>query len=1412
MNEQELHPDYLFEVSWEVCNKVGGIHTVVSTKARSIANCYSGAYIAIGPDLWRESGRNPEFIEQETALTSWAQEAVQDGVRVRVGRWKIPTSPLVMLVDFSSLFARKDEILAQLWEQYHLDSLTGQWDYIEPLLFGYAAGQAIESFVCRRLTMRHKVVAQFHEWMTGGGLLYLRKALPQVGTVFTSHATVLGRCMAGNGMPLYTQLEKIDPDQVAHNFNVVPKHSLECVSAAMADTFTTVSNLTNKECQAFLRKGVDLVTPNGFEPTFVPHSEELTSQRQRAREIFCKVATALLGSIYTPENTLLIGTSGRYEFRSKGLDVFIDALGELNRNPNLQRSVVAFLLVPAGNKGARADLQKLLNESNLDAHPWVCNDTILTHSLEQPENDPCLRRLYEQRLDNAPTNKVKVIFVPSYLQGDDGIFNLPYYQLLPGLDLTVFASYYEPWGYTPLESLAFGIPTITSTLAGFGLWLEESGKKLGDGASVVFRGEKDDHAVVTTIAERLLAFSKLTPAKQQAAHKLAQELSSLAEWENLIEYYRTAYSLALEKVKNRSAEFAPLLQQLVPTKIDLRAPIPAPRWTRMVVQRNIPTLLRPLEELAGNLWWSWQPDAEELFASIDRQAWVRCEYNPTMLLDRISYARLEELGRDRIFLDHLEAIHKRFLDYMTLQNRASLPSIGYFSMEYGLHSSLKLYSGGLGVLAGDYLKEASDRNLNLVGVGLLYRYGYFTQQISLSGQQLASYNHQNFSQTPVYPVRDTQGNWITVEVAFPGRRIQVRLWRVMVGRIPLFLLDTDFEGNTEEDRTITHYLYGGDQENRFKQEMILGIGGVRALQAAGCVTDLYHLNEGHAAFASLERLRLLMHEHKFSFEEAVEIVRASTLFTTHTPVPAGHDTFTEDMVRIYMSHYPARYNISWDKFISFGRVNPTDSNERFSMSNLAASFSSGMNGVSKLHGEVSQKMFAGLWPGYYPSENYVGYVTNGVHFPTWTSASWRALLCDKSYGMPVWERIKEIPTEEIWTIRKGLKRELINNIVRAMSMPSMLRFQSPRHLLDIKENLRPEVLTIGFARRFATYKRAHLLLSDLDRLSQIVNNPERPVQILFAGKAHPHDLAGQELIKRIFTVSLIPQFCGKLIFLPNYDMELARRLVQGVDVWLNTPTRPLEASGTSGMKAVMNGVLHFSVLDGWWVEGYKEGAGWALTKERTYEAQNIQDELDAELLYSTIENEIAPLYYERNKADCPEGWIRYIRKSMSEIAPMFTTTRMQEDYTQKYYTPQVRYKELLLHNDADCLHELLAWKEKMLANWNRVSVIRTEGLGMNSQEILTGMNYTGSVVLDLAELSPEDVGVELVVTELRPGETEVNVYKTIPYIFKQSEGPRAEYVLDFEPPAPGVFDLAIRLFAQHKYLRQRMDFNLVRWV
>jgi phosphorylase/glycogen(starch) synthase len=598
--------------------------------------------------------------------------------------------------------------------------------------------------------------------------------------------------------------------------------------------------------------------------------------------------------------------------------------------------------------------------------------------------------------------------------------------------------------------------------------------------------------------------------------------------------------------------------------------------------------------------------------------------------------------------------------------------------------------------------------------------------------------------------------------------------------------------------------------------MILGIGGVRALDELGINQDVFHLNEGHAAFAGLERLHHAIVDEKYSFGESLELVRASSLFTTHTPVPAGHDSFPEDMLRTYMAHYPERLGITWEQFMDLGKLNPGDETERFSMSYLAANLSQEVNGVSKLHGIVSQQMFANLWPGYFPSELHVGFVTNGVHYPTWTSSEIRELLevnsNDHSFdNKPDWNNIHNVPDGKLWNIRNLNRKKLIDYIRSRLVNPQITKYENPRQIVEIQENINEKALTIGFARRFATYKRAHLLIRDLDRLSRIVNDKDRPVQFIFAGKAHPNDKAGQDLIKRIIEVSKRPEFTGKLLFLQNYDMELARKMVQGVDIWLNTPTRPLEASGTSGMKAVMNGALHFSVLDGWWVEGYLPNAGWALPEERTYVQQEFQDELDAEMIYTIIENEIVTSFYNRNEEDVPTDWISFIKKSISQIGSMFTSTRMMIDYEDRFYHKLYLRSNRLKQEDSELTRRIAAWKRKVVRNWDSLEIITAEQFDTSRQDIVLGKVYNSEVVLDLGKLSPDEVGVELVIAELIEN-GDANIKHTQEFDLENVDGQRATYRLSFIPTEPGVYDSGIRVYAKHKELPHRMDFTLVRWV
>lgn len=1412
-NNKLNNPAYLFEVSWEVCNKVGGIHTVISTKALNMAKEYSNSHILIGPDVWRYTEQNPEFTDDPRLFKSWRARAAQEGLRIKVGRWNVAGEPIVILVDFSTFITQKDEIFSSFWEKYKLDSISGQWDYIEPALFGYASGKVIESFVRFNTTVRQRIIAQFHEWMTGAGLLYLKDVLPQAGCVFTTHATVLGRCVAGNNLPLYSEMKNYVPEDLARRFNVVSKQSLEKAAAHNADCFTTVSEITATECAHFLDKEVDIVTPNGFENVFTPREDEFDAKRSVAREKFLQVAGALLGRRVS-DDALVIGISGRYEFKNKGIDVFIDALGRLDKDSECSKEVLAFILVPGGHAGPN---KELLHNIEQPYQPVSGGSPYLTHYLTDEANDPVMNRIRMVQLQNGPDDKVKVFFVPSYLNGDDGVFNMPYYDLLIGMDLTVFPSYYEPWGYTPLESLAFKVPTITTTLAGFGLWVKEHYNMDHPGIEVIRREDNNSNYVVKAIAERIKYFTQIEAAETDKNRLNAKDVSRIALWDNLIVYYKKAYDMAMNQVDGRLREMPASLNDSV-SYIEKQLTVNNPSWISVMIHRSIPEKLIALEELAKNLWWCWNDEARELFRAIDIETWRTCGHNPIALLDKISLNRYKQLENDDEFVNKLNEVYQEFRTYMEGKEHMSGSGVAYFSMEYGLHTSLKIYSGGLGVLAGDYLKEASDKGTKITAVGLLYRYGYFTQKLSAMGDQEAEYEAQDFMKIAVTPVRDKDGNWQMVSLVFPGRNLYARIWRVDVGRIELYLLDTDFEDNLKEDRSITHYLYGGDWENRLKQELLLGCGGIQIMRKLGIQAETYHCNEGHAAFTGLERLKEYITEENLSFDEAMEVVRASSLFTTHTPVPAGHDAFSENMLRTYISHYADRLKISWEQLMGLGKINVADPNEKFSMSFLAANLAQEVNGVSWLHGKVSQDIFKSLWPGYMPEELHISYVTNGVHFPTWAAPEWKKIddtvfgadFKTHHYDKKCFEEIYNVPDATIQEVRNSLRKRLIDHIKKMLTGGVAASYFTPRQVIEIHDTLRDDILTIGFARRFATYKRAHLLFRNLERLDEIVNHPQHPVQFVFAGKAHPADKAGQDLIKRIVEISKYPQFLGKIIFLPNYDMDLAKKLVQGVDVWMNTPTRPQEASGTSGEKAAMNGVMHFSVLDGWWVEGYRPDAGWMLPMERTYENPAYQDELDSELIYNIIDDNIAPAFYAKGVDGISPEWISYIKNTIAKVASNFTSNRMLIDYENQYYIPMSeRYRRMIADNYAMAT-EITGWKKRISREWDNIELSGLSLPNKSKQIISLGKSYSGEVTLEIGDLDMNEVGVELVVAEQH--NDKMSVREKYDFTPVSQQNGKALYRIDVTPDAPGLLMLAIRIYPKNSLLPHRQDFALVKWL
>ena len=841
----------------------------------------------------------------------------------------------------------------------------------------------------------------------------------------------------------------------------------------------------------------------------------------------------------------------------------------------------------------------------------------------------------------------------------------------------------------------------------------------------------------------------------------------------------------------------------------------APQWKEVTIKSTLPAELKCLDELAHNMWWAWNYEARDMWKSLDKDLYEEVGHNPVMLLDRLSYERKEAIVKDKAIMERVKAVYKKFREYMDVAPDATRPSVAYFCMEYGINQVVKIYSGGLGMLAGDYMKEASDSNVNMCGVGFLYRYGYFKQTLSMDGQQIAQYDAQNFNSLPVERVLDENGQPLVVDVPYMNYQVHAYVWVMNVGRIKLYLLDTDNELNSEFDKPITHALYGGDNENRLKQEILLGIGGMLTLKKLGIKKDIYHCNEGHAALCNLQRLIDYINEG-MSFNEALELVRASSLYTVHTPVPAGHDYFDESLFGKYMGGYPQMLGISWDEFIGMGRTNPDDHSERFCMSTFACNTCQEVNGVSKLHGWVSQRMFAPIWKGYYPEESHVGYVTNGVHFPTWTATEWRKVydkyfdktfLSDQS-NESIWHSIYNVPDAEIWETRMALKKKLVDYIREKFAATWLKNQGDPSRVVTLLESITPNALYIGFCRRFATYKRAHLLFTDLERLSKIVNNPERPVKFIFSGKAHPADGAGQGLIKRIFEISQRPEFLGKIIFLEDYDMELARRLVSGVDIWMNTPTRPLEASGTSGEKAEMNGVVNLSVLDGWWVEGYRQGAGWALKQERTYQNQGYQDQLDAATIYSLLENEILPLFYNRNKQGFSEGWIKTIKNSIATIAPHYTMKRQLDDYYDKFYNKEAANFKKLSANNNRLAKELASWKETVAQRWDSIRVVSKDDSVLYGAE--TGKKYTLRYVIDEQGLN-DAIGLELISIKTDKNGEE-HIFSKREFEVVAHEGNNYTFEATFEPDVAGTFKSCVRMYPKNENLVYREDFCYVKWL
>ncbi len=773
----------------------------------------------------------------------------------------------------------------------------------------------------------------------------------------------------------------------------------------------------------------------------------------------------------------------------------------------------------------------------------------------------------------------------------------------------------------------------------------------------------------------------------------------------------------------------------------------------------VPALPEPiarLRELAYNLWWCWNPDGFELFRRLDFDLWEKVEHNPVKMLSSISQARLEQAAKDRAYLAQMDRGLDSLYVYMSQrtwfdEHHKDLAdkTIAYFSMEFGLHESLPIYSGGLGVLSGDHLKSASDLGLPLVGVGLLYRQGYFHQYLTSDGWQLEDYPHLEFHQMPITLERDAQGEPVTVEVDMRGRPVVAQIWRCQVGRVPLYLLDSDVPENRAEDRQITAQLYGGDREMRIRQEVLLGVGGVRALEVLGIQPAVCHMNEGHSAFLALERIVMMMDKCGLSYPEAREAVMATNVFTTHTPVPAGIDTFAPHLVDAYMGHYASKMGIGRQEFMSLGRVDPGNNNEPFCMAILALRLAGGTNGVSEIHGGVSREMWRRVWPSVPVNEVPIGGITNGVHVRSWLSIDMAQLFdrylgpdwADDPVDKDIWQRVDEIPDAELWRTHERRRERLVAVTRHKLREQYQRRGAPPAELKFAEEVLDPDSLTIGFARRFAPYKRATLLFRDVDRVTKILTDPDRPAQIIFAGKAHPNDNLGKELIKQVIQIARRPELRRKIVFIEDYDVNFARYLVQGVDVWLNTPTPKHEASGTSGMKVPPNGGINFSTMDGWWPEAYDGENGWSIGDGRSYPDQGYQDHVEAESLYDLLDKEIIPLFYDRTADGLPRRWLARMKASMRTIPPVFNTNRMVVDYTEQYYVDAAGRWERLTADNFTAARELAQWRDDMARRWAQVRIMSVQA--NESRELSVGDSFDVQARVHLGSIRPDEICVEL---------------------------------------------------------------------
>lgn len=1411
---------FLFEVSWEVCNKVGGIYTVLRSKLKQVAANFGSNYLLIGPII----GNNRHFVEDNTSpLSSSIAAALQEkNIHYQFGYWDTEGKPLVLLLDFHNRY-NVDALLYALWTDFNIDSSASNYEYYEPILFSTLAGEVIELLVTKVLA-NPQVVGHFHEWLCGAGILYLKKYCPDVATVFTTHATVLGRALSGENRLIYNLPKNFDPAAEAKRCGVFAKHSLECAAAREADCFTTVSNITADEANVMLGKYPDKIVLNGLDVE-KKHQAVSLEKTPATRQKLLQIASSIKGSSL-PANTIFWLTSGRYEFHNKGFDVLLRSLEKLESNLLADAPPIVMLFLVASRWCNKGD-SLLENQGNLNPEQRGALG-IATHRIDHPGNDPIIRLARELGF-NQPQRKISIVYSDAYLNGEDGVFDIHYEDVLAACDLSIFASFYEPWGYTPHESIAYSTPTLTTDLTGFGYWVASLKRNDNNAAHVLSRRNESDTNFVSLLCEQLKVLAKTqTPAENKNMRKQALDVAALADWRFFYEEYLDAYAQALKFNEIYRAKFNVAgLEEKDLTSIH-EAEAVTPRMRVVQYECPLPKELVGLRELAYNFWWSWHDDAKELFKKIDAELWEQVKHNPVHFLNLVSNVTLSKAAHDRDCMWFYNKVLTNFnsakntnATVAKFHNAALLTAqkpLAYFCMEYGIDECLPSYSGGLGILAGDYLKVMSDLRVPMVAVGLFYKQGYFFQSINARGEQVAAYETWNINNIPIKQLRDESGKPLLVGVEAGDRTIYASIWEVKVGYVNLYLLDTDVTLNSAADRTITNSLYGGSKENRLLQEILLGVGGTRLLtEKLNLAPLLYHLNEGHSAFLLLERIQIYTRQG-FTFDEATEIVRCSSIFTTHTPVAAGNETFPEELIRRYFATYVEKLGITIDRLFDLAK-DADVALRAFSMTALSLRLTLNANAVSRLHGYVARAMWKNIWPGLLEDEVPIDYVTNGVHLRTWLGSPMKLLCQDYinidwdniKNNVPIWEKVSSIPDQQLWKAHQTQKENLITLVKRSLIQQYSVRNEDKQLLADSLNCLNVNTLLVGLARRFTAYKRNDLILMDKEHLARILTNEERPIVMIIAGKAHPADSGGADLIREVIETLRDKKFKGHIIFIEEYNIALAKALVQGVDLWINTPILGREACGTSGMKVGVNGGLNFSTRDGWWDEAYTPNVGWEVESLTNISDLKRRNSLENMFMLNKLELEVAPLYYDNQKKGFSREWVEKMKASIMLIAAQYGTRRMAFDYINRLYNPALLQTEQLSQNNYGDLKAVVTWKKEIIERFNTVKIKAILINGIKDGKIIEQGLIRAKLLLFSGKLKAQELKAELVLIK-SDGTKSAGKAILVPLkLMDTRETGMLTYTGEYQLTDTGFYSYGIRVFPYNGLLFRQQDAGVMYW-